>query len=75
MAGAWPLLIDATRMEFRVDKDRTHFLLRVHSQGNPSADIRFPLSYGPELVTQLANMLETAQQPYNPRPPGDPKAN
>jgi hypothetical protein len=71
----WPLMIDASRMIFRVAKSRSDFLLTVQSQGNPSVDIRFPLSYGPELAKQLLNMLQTAGQPYNPKPPRDPKAN
>ena len=74
-AQTWPLLIDATRLKFLVAKDRTNFLLTVESQDNPSVDIRFPLSYGPQLLAQLQNMLETAGQPYDPKPPRDPKAN
>ena len=71
----WPLLIDATRLKFRVAKDRTNFLLTVESQGNPSVDIRFPLSYGPQLVEQLQNIWRLLVQPYDPKPPRDPKAN
>jgi hypothetical protein len=71
----WPYLFDASRLEFRVAKHRSEFLLRVHSQGNPSIDIRFPLSYGPELLAQVQNMVATGQTDFDPNPRGDPKAN
>ena len=75
MSNAWPHLIDATRIEYMAAKDRSGFLLTVHSQGNPSVRIRLPLSYGSELLTQIENMVRTAEKPFDPNQIRDPKAN
>ena len=69
------LWITATRIEFRVSKDRSGFLLTVHSQSSPPVEILFPKWFGPELLEQVQNMVRLSEQPYDPNPSRDPKAN
>ena len=74
MAGTFPLLIDASRIVCRVSRYRSHFLLTIHSQGNPSIDIRFPISSGEILLTQIQNMVDTAATAPDSKPRTDPSA-
>ena len=74
MAGTFPLLIDAARIFCRIARDKSHFLLTVESQGNPSIDIRFPLSAGTILLTQIQNMIDSAATAPNRKPRRDPTA-
>lgn len=62
MSEAWPLLIDATRIEFRAAVDRSNFLLTVHSEGHPPIDIRLPVAFGPELLNELQMLIQRGFQ-------------
>jgi hypothetical protein len=74
MAATFPLLIDASRIFCRVARDKSHFLLTVESQGNPSIDIRFPISAGQTLLTQIRNMVDSATTEPPRKPRRDPSA-
>ncbi len=74
MSDAWPLIIDPTRMECRVARDKSHYLVTFHSAGHPSVDIRFPIDYGPTLLSQIENMVRTGEVAPNRKPRNDPKA-
>jgi len=75
MADTWPHLIDATRMECRVSRDRSNYLLTFHSAQNPSVDIRFPIDFGPTLLEQIENMVRIGATAPNRTQNKDPKAN
>lgn len=51
------MIIDATRIECRAARDRSHFLLTVHSRDNPSVDIRFPMDAAEMVLEQIQNMI------------------
>ena len=67
MPDTWPLLIDATRIEYRVASDRSNYLLTVHSLGNPSVDIRLPIAAGADLLEQIQNMVATGDALTTPQ--------
>jgi hypothetical protein len=74
MAGTFPLLIDASKIVCRVARDRSNFLLTIHSRGNPSIDIRFPIGSGRILLAQIQNMVDTAATAPDRKPRTDPTA-
>lgn len=67
-------IINATRIVCAAARDRSHFLLTVHSHNSPSIDIRFPLSFAPDLVEQLQNMIAVGRTDPNRPKGGDPSA-
>ena len=67
MDDTWPMLIKASGIECRIALDGSHFLLTVHSQGNPSVDIGFPAETLSAVLEQLQNMAAVAARPPDVR--------
>ena len=74
MSDVWPLIIEASRIECRAARDRSHFLLTVHSQNNPSVDIRFPMGTAQTVLDQIQNMVAVGKTDPQRSKPGDPSA-
>jgi hypothetical protein len=67
-------IINATRIVCAAARDRSHFLLTVHSHNSPSLDIRFPMEAAETVLAQLQNMIAVGKtDPTKPKL-GDPSA-